>query len=159
VIDRPYERDRVAHGGRIDGFTTSIARFLDERVIIIVLSNLETAPVARISNDLAAILFSKPYELPKQRQVIVLDPAIYEAYVGDYQLAPEVVLTVTTEAQRLFAQLTGQEQVEIFPESATKFFLKIVDAQLTFVVNETGKAVRIILHQGGLDQVANRIAR
>jgi CubicO group peptidase (beta-lactamase class C family) len=159
VIDRPYERDRVAHGGRIDGFTTSIARFLDERVIIIVLSNLETAPVARIGNDLAAILFSKPYELPKQRQVIVLDPAIYEAYVGDYQLAPDVVLTVTTEAQRLFAQLTGQKQVEIFPESATEFFLKIVDAQLTFVVNETGKAVRIILHQGGLDQVANRIAR
>ncbi|WP_242056657.1 DUF3471 domain-containing protein [Nostoc sp. FACHB-152] len=104
-------------------------------------------------------MFSQPYELPQQRQVVVLAPAIYEAYVGDYEFAPELVLTVTTEAQRLFAQLTGQKQLEIFPESATEFFLKIVDAQLTFVVDETGKAVRVILHQGGIDQVANRIAR
>lgn len=35
VIDRPYGRDRVAHGGRIDGFTTSLARFPGEQVVII----------------------------------------------------------------------------------------------------------------------------
>jgi CubicO group peptidase (beta-lactamase class C family) len=157
VIDHAYEHDRVGHGGRIDGFTTSIARYPHEQVVIIVLSNLETAPVARISNDLAAILFGKAYTLPQKRQAIALDPAVYETYVGVYEFAPGISLSVTTEAQRIFAQLTGQNRVELFPEAATQFFLKVVDAQLTFVVEETGKASRVILHQGGRDQVAIRV--
>lgn len=74
VIDHAYERDasstrvraRIGHGGRIDGFTTSIARYPNEQIVIIVLSNLETAPVASISNDLAAILFGKEYKLPEK---------------------------------------------------------------------------------------------
>ncbi len=157
VIDHAYERDRVGHGGRIDGFTSSIARYPNEQVVIIVLSNLETAPVARINNDLAAILFGREYTFPQQRQTIALDPAIYETYIGDYEFSPGIILSVTTESQRFFAQLTGQNRVEIFPESATQFFLKVVDAQLTFIVEGTGKAVRVILHQGGRDQTAIRV--
>lgn len=158
VIDYAYERDRVGHGGRIDGFTTSIARYHNEQIVIIVLSNLETAPVASISNALAAILFGREYKLPQKRQEIAPNSAIYEAYVGDYEFAPGIILSVTTESQQIFAQLTGQNRVEIFPESATQFFLKVVDAQLTFIVEETGKASRVILHQGGRDQVATRVA-
>lgn len=158
VIDQAYERNRVGHGGGINGFITGIARYLNEQIIIIVLSNLETAPANRISNDLAAILFGREYQLPKKHQVIALDPAIYETYVGDYEFAPGIVLSVTTDSQRIFVQLTGQNWVEIFPESATQFFLKVVDAQLTFVVEETDKASRVILHQGGRDQVATRVA-
>ena len=157
VIDHAYERDRVGHGGRIDGFATSIARYPNEQVVTIVLSNLETAPVDKISNNLAAILFGKEYKLPKKRQAIVLNPAIYETYIGDYEFAPGIVLSVTTESQRIFVQLTGQNRIEIFPESTTQFFMKVVDAQLTFVVEETGKAARVILHQGGQDQVATRV--
>jgi CubicO group peptidase (beta-lactamase class C family) len=55
-----------------------------------------------------------------------------------------------------FVQLTGQHRLEIFPESATEFFLKVVDAQLTFVTDESGWARPIILHQCGQDQVATR---
>ena len=157
VIDQAYEHDRVGHGGRIDGFTTSIARYPNEQVVVIVLSNLESAPVDRISNDLTAILFGREYELPQKHQTIALDPAIYETYVGDYEFAPGIILSVTTESQGIFVQLTGQNRIEIFPESATHFFVKVVDAQLTFVVEETGKASRVILHQGGRDQTAIRV--
>jgi hypothetical protein len=114
--------------------------------------------VDEISNDLAAILLGQSYKLPKRRQAVALDPAIYETYVGDYEFAPGIILSVTSESQRIFVQLTGQERVEIFPESATEFFLRVIYAQLTFVVNERDKASRVILHQGGQDQVANRIA-
>jgi hypothetical protein len=66
-------------------------------------------------------------------------------------------LTITTAGQRIFTQLTGQRQAEIFSESATEFFLKVVDAQLTFVVDDTGHANHVILHQGGRDQMAKRV--
>jgi hypothetical protein len=37
------------------------------------------------------------------------------------------------------------------------YFLKVVDAQVTFVTDEKGRALELILHQGGIDQHAKRI--
>lgn len=66
-------------------------------------------------------------------------------------------MTVTTEANRIFTQWSGQNRVELFPESSTKFFTKLIDSQRTFVVDETGKATQVTVHQGGRDRVANRV--
>ena len=56
---------------------------------------------------------------------------------------------MTTESERLFIQATGQERVEAFAEKETEFFLKIVDAQITFVKDDSGKVTAMILHQNG----------
>jgi CubicO group peptidase (beta-lactamase class C family) len=87
--------------------------------------------------------------LPQERQAVQLDPAVYDAYAGQYELAPNFVLTVSREGGQIFAQATGQPKIEIFPESETKFFLKVVDAQLEFVRGEDGKTTAVRLHQGG----------
>ena len=63
---------------------------------------------------------------------IVLDSAVLDRYSGDYQLAPSAVLTVTREGNQLFAQLTGQPKAEIFAQSESEFFYKIVKAQISF---------------------------
>ena len=161
VICTHYDRKLLYHGGGIDGFSTRIARYPEEQVSIIVLTNLDpdvATPVVAIANDLAAILFGQPYELPKQRQAIELDPAIYDAYVGQYELEPGWIMNVTKEANCIFTQWVGQKRVELFPESSTKFFTKLIDSQRTFVVDETGKATQVIVHQGGRNRVANRVA-
>ena len=77
--------------------------------------------------------------------------------MGQYQLTPTFILTVTREGDRLMTQATGQGKIEVFPESETKFFLKVVDAQLTFVKDDSGKVTYVILHQGGRDQKAIRM--
>lgn len=87
--------------------------------------------------------------LPVERTAIDLDPSIYDQYVGEYEIAPGFSLHVTREGDRLLTQATGQEKVEVFPESKTKFFLKDVDAQLEFVKDASGKVTGIILYQGG----------
>lgn len=46
--------------------------------------------------------------------------------------------------------------MQIFPESDRDFFLKVVDAQITFVTDAQGRATELILHQGG-DHHAKRI--
>jgi serine-type D-Ala-D-Ala carboxypeptidase/endopeptidase len=66
-------------------------------------------------------------------------------------------MTVTREGNRLMAQLMGQQKFEVFPESDTTFFLRDVDAQITFVKDATGKVVALILHQNGRDQRAQKI--
>jgi len=39
----------------------------------------------------------------------------------------------------------------MFAESETRFFLKVVDAQVEFVKNDTGRVTNLVLHQGGQD--------
>jgi len=133
------------------------SRYPDARVTVIVLSNIDRAPTERIANDLAAIVFGQPYELPRLREAIQVDPAIYEAYVGRYELAPGLIFTVTTDTGRIFAQLTGQDRFEIYSESKTEFFYEVVDAQLTFVVDSNGAVTGLNLRQGGQDISARKV--
>ena len=86
--------------------------------------------------------------LPAERQAAAVDPARYDALVGVYELAPGLELAITRDGDRLFAQATGQERAEMFPESENRFFLKVVDAQLEFVC-EAGAVTGLVLHQGG----------
>jgi CubicO group peptidase (beta-lactamase class C family) len=152
-----FGRKQLAHGGGINGFSTMIVRMPDENVTSIVLSNVQQAQTGRIARDLLAILFGQPYEVPVLRTVAKVDPKIYDAYVGQYQLTPTFILTVTREGDRLMTQATGQGKIEVFAESDTKFFLKVVDAQLTFVKDDSGNVTHVILHQGGRDQKAIRM--
>jgi hypothetical protein len=78
-----------------------------------------------------------------------VDPKIYAAYAGDYELQPGAVLTISKEENRLMAQLTGQQKFEIFPESETKFFYQVVDAQISFKKDMQGKVTGLVLHQRG----------
>ncbi len=64
-------------------------------------------------------------------------------------MTPGFTITVTLEAGQLFIQATNQPKFPVFPESETEFFLKVVDAQITFVRDEDGQVTSLILHQAG----------
>jgi CubicO group peptidase (beta-lactamase class C family) len=151
-------RKVISHGGGINGFATFISRFPGERVSIAVLRNADygNPGPGQISVDLAAILFGEKYEIRAPAVAIKLDPKIYDAYVGRYELAPTLILTISREGDRLMAEATGQRAIELFPESDTKFFLTAIDAKITFVKDDTGKVTHLILHQAG-DRQAKRI--
>jgi hypothetical protein len=82
--------------------------------------------------------------------------AALENDVGQYALGPAFVMTITRDGDHLFLQAAGQSRFSIFAETGTRFFLEVVDAQLTFVKDASGKAVELILHQNGMDQRAKR---
>ena len=94
-------------------------------------------------------------EVPRERVAAKVDPKIYDAYVGQYELAAGEVFTVRRDGDKLRAQLTGQPNFEVFPESETNFFYKVVDAQLTFVKDAAGKVIELVLHQNG-DKTARK---
>lgn len=156
-VGKKFERQVIEHSGGINGFSTYIMRFPAERVTIIVLSNNQNANADKVANDLSAIAFGAPYKVPAERNALTLAPAVLEKYVGQYQVAPSFVITVTSEGGKLMAQPTGQAKVELFAESETEFFLKVVDAQVTFVKDAQGQVTRLILHQGGRDTPAPKV--
>jgi hypothetical protein len=85
-----------------------------------------------------------------------VDPAVYSAYVGQYDFG-RAVLTVSKEEDRLFAQMSGQPKFEIFPRSETEFFWKVVTAQITFVKNDEGQVVKATYRQGDIKMEVRRI--
>lgn len=95
--------------------------------------------------------------LPAPAKEAAVDPAVYDGYVGEYELAPGFTITIGKEGDKLMAQATGQPKIELRPESQTKFFIKEVGAQVEFVVDQSGKASSMVLHQGGQTLPAKRI--
>jgi CubicO group peptidase (beta-lactamase class C family) len=95
--------------------------------------------------------------IPAERQEAELDPAVLDRYPGRYELVPGFSLDVTREGDHLFAQATGQPRFEIYPESETRFFYKVVDAQIEFHVSEDGRADSLTLFQGGQEMPGKRV--
>jgi hypothetical protein len=100
-----------------------------------------------------AVKIADTVEVPA---VIDLDPAVFDAYVGEYELAPEFIITVYREEDRFWAQATGQRAFELLPESETAFALRDVDARVEFQRDDTGAVTGLVLFQGGQEMPATR---
>ena len=147
----------IWHNGSTGGYRTWIGFELKSRTGVVVLSN--TSTMAGV-DDIGLHLLDPAFPLlqpPKQRQEVKVDAAVLEKYTGRYQLAPSFIITVTREGDQLYAQATNQPRAEIFAESEREFFYKVVDAQLTFVVDANGRATSIVLHQNGNNTPGNQI--
>jgi CubicO group peptidase (beta-lactamase class C family) len=147
-IDEQFGRKRVHHGGGINGFVTQIVRFPTEQVCIVVLSNIESGIAGGVARDLTAMTFGEKYELPQERRFETVDSKILDTYVGEYEVAPGVVLTITRDAGRLFGQPSGQPKVELRPLSDEKFFIGEINGEITFVKGDGGQLTHLLLKQG-----------
>jgi hypothetical protein len=144
-----FGRPLVWHNGGTGGYRSFIGMDAAAQRGVVVLSNQSIGV-----DDIGFHLLDARAPLApaaKVRKEIAVDPALLETYVGVYQLAPTFSLTITREGASLFGQGTGQPKIEMFAESPTEFFLKDVDAQITFEKDPAGKVTRLILHQGGMN--------
>jgi CubicO group peptidase (beta-lactamase class C family) len=103
------------------------------------------------------VLYKKTDKPIPTQEVVTVNPDILQTYVGEYELFPNFNLVITIENGHVMTQATGQPKIEIYPESDTKFFVKVVDAKIEFVKDETGKVNKLILHQGGRDMEGKRV--
>jgi D-alanyl-D-alanine-carboxypeptidase/D-alanyl-D-alanine-endopeptidase len=149
----------IWHNGGTGGYRTYMGFDLKSRAGVVVLSNISSAGGP---DDIGRHLLDASYPLlkvepPKLRQEVTVDTKAFEKYVGSYQLAPNAIMAITREGDQLFTQLTGQPKFPLFPEGERKFFLKVVDAQVTFDTDAQGNTTQVTLHQNGRDAVAKRI--
>jgi hypothetical protein len=91
------------------------------------------------------------------RTSIAVDPAVLATYVGVYELAPTLSIAITLKNGQLMGQATNQQEFPIFPESQSKFFLKVADAQVEFFRDANGQISHLaVLHQDGHDMRGER---
>jgi uncharacterized protein DUF4440/uncharacterized protein DUF3471/molybdopterin-dependent oxidoreductase-like protein protein len=85
-----------------------------------------------------------------------VDPKVYDAYAGTYELAPGVTYTVTREGAKLFGQRAGGARQELLPEAEDRFFLHGARGVKIFVRDPNGRAVRLLDRRDGNDLVWKR---
>ena len=100
----------------------------------------------------------RPGEAGADRTEVQVSTEILETYVGEYALSSTFSVTITLEEGQLHAQATGQGKIPLFAESETKFFMKVVDAQISFTKDESGEVTGAVLHQNGREMPARRIS-
>jgi hypothetical protein len=94
--------------------------------------------------------------LPAPSTFMKVDAAVLANYVGNYELAPNFILTITQEGDQLFAQATGQQKLELQATSNTRFKTKGIDAEIEFKKNAEGKTESLTLFQGGQEIPAKK---
>jgi serine-type D-Ala-D-Ala carboxypeptidase/endopeptidase len=155
-------KEIVWHNGGTGGYRSFLGFDPKARIGVVVLSNTFTAigidDIGRHLLDASVPLMKPPSDASKSKEhkEVTVDTKLFDGYVGRYQFAPNIIMTVTRDGDHLFAQLTGQPKAEIFPEGERDYFYKVVDAQITFVTDTQGRATELILHQNGFDQHAKR---
>ena len=146
------------HNGGTGGFRTFIGIDDVRHRGVIVLTNSINTP-----DDIGFHVLEPKVDLAaapgqgKQRVEIAVEASKLEPLTGVNQLAPDFQLTVTREGSSLFAQATGQPKFPLFAEAETEFFLKVVDAQISFVKDTNGKISSLVLHQGGANIPGRRV--
>lgn len=142
----------VGHSGGWPGYNTYIDRHItNDKTIIVLLNNESSAQPVKFVRRL---LYGMPAVV--KRKEIQLAEKDVAPFIGNYQLGEGMVIAVTYD-NGLKTQLTGQSRFDLFAESPTKFFLKVVDAQLEFVKNEAGVVDKVLLYQNGRSMAAPRI--
>jgi CubicO group peptidase (beta-lactamase class C family) len=153
-ISRDVGGDTVVwHNGGTGGYRTFIGLLPSRRMAVVVMTNSGGAGADDIGMHLLVPtlpLAPRPTP-PRIRTAIELPAPKLARYVGTYQLAPSFALEVTLADGALYVQATNQAKLRLWPETETDFFLKEVDAQLTFERDATGTTTAVVLHQGGQD--------
>lgn len=141
----------IEHGGAINGFSTYLTYFPDEKLTIVVLSNVNGPTPPRISQKLAAVAHGETALWPEDRKEVTVSPKVFEPYAGVYEVQPGITNTITIENGRLMSQIVGQPKVALFAESETRFFLKVTDAEVEFFKDDKGNVAYLVIHQSGRD--------
>jgi CubicO group peptidase (beta-lactamase class C family) len=151
-------RKSIEHGGGIQGFNSELVYWPDEQMTVVVLANLNGSAPSDIAADLAGTVHGEKVTLPSERKEITLTPEQLKPLVGRYSINPEINVDMTLDGNQLQTQLTGQPKFPLFAESPTSFFLKVVEADVTFQKDATGKVTQLTIHQGGRETVARKVS-
>ena len=166
-----------AHSGGNTGYFAHLEMLADTGQGIVIMTNsdagkaLASLLIASVANEYdwplherrqvvgarAERLFAQYDRVANRRARFEVDPDTLARYVGRYQLAPELVFDITLLDGELHVRLGDQPRFPLLAESPSKFFLEAVDAQISFLVDASGKPSALVLHQGGRDQQADRI--
>jgi len=105
------------------------------------------------------VVAAQSTRLPQERPSAAAtntNPNAYDAYVGQYELAPNLVITITRDDNRLISELGGRKS-ELVPQSETQFSIPAANIKVTFVRDAKGQVTHMIVSDNGREGQARKV--
>lgn len=154
----------VEHAGGDAAYRTNILRFPDQHFSVVVLANAGDMNPAALSFRIADIYLKELLKPGRDKPAlddkpeVTVDPRILDAYVGNYELRPGFVISISKDNDHLVTRATGQPSFPMYAVSNTAFRLRVVPAEVVFEdVAQGGMAQNAVLHQNGATLPLKRI--
>ncbi len=129
--------------------------FPESDLEVIVVSNVNTTRFGRVSRDLAALALGKPYDVVHARKLTPRDSAAESSLAGTYVLADGSTVVVSSGDHFLEAK-TDQFTAGLLREGADVFYAPFFEGNVSFTVDNTGRATSLNMHYNGEEHVARR---
>jgi len=136
--------DIVFSNGQTEGYRAFIGFSPKNRAGVVVLSNS-----ADTIDDIGGHLLNKDIALRSLYREVEIKSSVFDNYLGRYEVSEKFSLTVTRDDNHLYIQVFGQPRAELFARGDDQFFLRVVDAQVDFHTDSSGRASSVTLTQDG----------
>ena len=133
------------HGGSNEGFKCDMRLFVESGRGAIIMTNGDRGGflAAEILRAVARE-YGWPAFGPVEKKAVAVDPKALAALEGGYELRPGKILEVRLEAGTLFI-IDGEDKVELYPESETRFFETEEGHTLDFVKGPDGRPTHMTI--------------
>jgi CubicO group peptidase (beta-lactamase class C family) len=150
----------VDHSGGLAGYRTEDMWFPSQRLGVVVLCNSGAANPTVLGQRVADVyLKDAPLPAPAglglaakldDKPEVAVDAKLLDAYVGDYQLPPSLIVSIARDGDHLVAKPAGQPAAPMYAVSSTAFRLRIAPIEIDFdAPADGGKAPGAVFHQNG----------
>lgn len=141
---------RFSHGGANAGYQAYFVLYPVTGNGVAVMTNSDSGYelLMEVVRSVARV-YDWPDYRPESRIVVHVDASTLSAYVGEYELNSDYVLTITREGEQLFAKGTGEPRVLLLAESETQFFPEGSENRLAFVRDPDDRVTHLVLHLAG----------
>lgn len=144
------------HNGQTGGYHSYFTIVPAQQRAVVVLANCARGEFDRIGAGVLRHLRGDA-PAPWRNLPVAVPEAALQRLVGRYRLDDESTFVIERRDRRLFAQLTDQPALRVYPRSPTEFAYQGVEASLSFELD--GEAVKaLVLHQNGKDMRCERMA-
>lgn len=136
------------HGGANEGYRCLLIGYEDGNGLVIMTNSDNGDMLFWEVVRTVAYEYDWPEFQPEVHRVDAkFEPERFDSLAGTYQLARDFVVTFSRDQDRLFAQVSGQGKVEIFPEGERDFFEKSINIAFTFDVDAQGHGRAVTFRQ------------
>lgn len=156
-IGKAFDRKRFEHSGGLPGYISDFIKFPDDKITIVVFSNVDRARLGSIIRSISAIVFEKPFDMPVRGNVTKLTTEQISKLEGDYKMADGKLLTVRNEPDYLTAKLQDRYTAGLIPMSPTEFYFPLGDGKAIFTIGSDGKAIKVNMRYNGEDHIAEQV--
>ncbi len=96
--------------------------------------------------------------LPQERTAttVTVNPNVLDAYVGQYELAPNLIVTISRDGNRLISEFGGRKS-ELTAESETQFSIPSANIRVTFVKDSNSRVTHMTINENGRENQAKKI--